>query len=254
MIAETLVSTISTLLSIDSDRAQLLVAEAQRLYVDKMNTRFSELKLSQRLKRTNPFLLRIRGVKLVSQWAKYQVDSALFASEEEATGHLLEAIAKICHPGAKPPRFPDDFDYEVQDKNKVIGYQVKMSWDCMPMSSRKNLSNTIRKLQAQYTAEGKEFVGVFAPCYGRATTNKTPSQDYVSMRSREFWEQVGGGKPQFDVQVGEACALLCSEFRLHIAEKLIPALVENLVDAALVEIGTPTGEIDYEKLFRRINP
>jgi len=108
-----------------------------------MRQRFSELKVSERLKRTNPFLLRIMGAKTVRDWAEFQVQSALYASEEEATGHLLETIAMKCFPEATVPRYPDDFDFEVQiSPSEIDAYQVKMSWDCMPMSSRKNLSNT----------------------------------------------------------------------------------------------------------------
>src|ERR1700722_1959747 len=127
---------IQSLLGIGRDAAQLLVFEAQRLYIDRMTQRFSELRFAERIKRTNPFLLQIRGAKTVRDWAKFQVESALYASEEEAVGHLLEAIAMICFPGAATPENPDDLDFEVSvSDTELHGYQVKMSWDCMPMSS-----------------------------------------------------------------------------------------------------------------------
>src|ERR1700684_983192 len=102
-----------------------LVTEARRLYEERLTTRFSEIKVRDRIKRTNPFLLQIRGVATTREWAERQVQSALFASEEEAVGHLLEAIAIACHPNAATPRFPDDLDYEVDlPDNHVEGYQV----------------------------------------------------------------------------------------------------------------------------------
>jgi hypothetical protein len=135
----------------------------------------------------------------------------------------------------------------------VHAYQVKMSWDCMPMSSRKNLSNTIRQLSAQYRSAGLDFVGYFAPCYGRALTSRPPGQEYISLASREFWERVGNGERDYDVKVGEVCALLCSEFRSEVLHTLVPTLVANLAQAAQSEIGDDNGAIDYRKLFRRIN-
>ncbi|MFD0773498.1 PmeII family type II restriction endonuclease [Streptomonospora algeriensis] len=251
---ERIASKVSEILGISDDNSLHLAREAERLYVGRMRKRFSELRVSERLKRTNPFLLRIRGANTVRDWADLQVRSALYASEEEAVGHLLEAIAKICFPGAQTPKYPDDFDFEaIESSTEVHGYQVKMSWDCMPMSSRKNLSNTIRKSREIYEAEGKEFTGYFAPCYGKAKTSTPPGQEYVSLASKEFWERVGGGFKDFDVRVGEVCSILCSEFRAEIEKELIPSLLDNLTAAAQKEIGDSQGYLDYTRLFRRIN-
>jgi Type II restriction endonuclease EcoO109I len=245
---------VQSLLGVSQVAAELLIQEARLLYIDRMTQRFSELRVAERLKRTNPFLLQIRGAKTVRDWAKFQVESALYASEEEAVGHLLEEIAMICFPGATTPSYPDDFDFEVSvSATELHGYQVKMSWDCMPMSSRKNLSNTIGRVQARLAAEGKTFVGFFASCYGKAKTTQPPGQAYVSLSSREFWERVGDGNANFDVRVGEVCALLCAEFRVTVLETLVPTLLDSLTTAALPQIGNSDGTINYVKLFRRIN-
>jgi Type II restriction endonuclease EcoO109I len=252
--ATELAARVSEILGISQERAEFLVSESERLYINRMRQRFSELRVSERLKRTNPFLLRIRGAKTVQDWATLQVESALYASEEEAVGHLLEAIAKICFPDAIEPTYPDDFDFEVPGPgNEVNGYQVKMSWDCMPMSSRKNLSNTIRHLREEFAKSEKLFVGIFAPSYGKATTTKPKGQEYVSLASREFWERVGRGTPDYDVRVGEVCALLCSEFRAEVLETLVPALLTKLTAVAQPQIGDANGALDYTKLFRRVN-
>jgi hypothetical protein len=249
-----IVDQVCSLLNISSEQAELIVNESERLYVNRMKKRFSALKVSERLKRTNPFLLRIRGAGTVKDWATLQVQSALYASEEEATGHLLEAIVKACFPKAVVPAYPDDLDFEVPGPpGEVHGYQVKMSWDCMPMSSRKNLSATFRALTQEYAAQGAQFVGFFAPCYGKAKTTKPEGQDYISLSSKEFWEQVGGGQQNFDARVGEVCALLCAKFRSEVLETLVPDLVDKLSAAAQKEIGDENGLIDYAKLFRRIN-
>jgi hypothetical protein len=249
-----LTAEVKKILSVDQPTASHLVAEAKRLYIDRMTKRFSELKVAERLKRTNPFLLQIRGARTVREWAMLQIQSALYASEEEAVGHLLEAIAKACYPGARTPTHPDDFDFEVTGADDTIyGYQVKMSWNCMPMSSRKNLSNTIRRVTDEYAKTGQQFVGYFAPCYGRAKTSQAPGQDYVSLASRNFWRQVGSGDKDFDVKVGQVCALLCSEFRTEVLNTLVPTLQEDLTAAAQPQIGDASGNLDYLKLFRRVN-
>ncbi|WP_280507185.1 PmeII family type II restriction endonuclease [Nocardia flavorosea] len=248
------VAKVRELLEITQDQAEHLVYESKRLYIDRMRERFSNLRVAERLKRTNPFLLRIRAAKTVEDWAALQVQSALYASEEEAVGHLLETIAMICFPGGRTPRYTDDFDLESPGPNgEVYGYQIKMSWDCMPMSSRKNLSNTIRNVRERYLEEDVEFVGFFAPCYGKATTTKVPGQEYISLASREFWERVGNGKKDFDVYVGEVCALLCAEFREEVMDTLVPELIRSLTNAAQHEIGDSAGRLDYTRLFRRIN-
>ena len=240
-------------LRVSQDKSVEIVSIGERLYIGKMRDRFSEIRIKDRLKRTNPFLLHIRGVQTVKDWAFLQLQSALYASEEEAVGHLLEAIAKICHPGARAPLYPDDFDFEVAANNEVTGYQVKMSWDCMPMSTRKNLSNTIRRVRELYERDGIAFTGVFAPCYGRATTSRQPGQEYLSLRSREFWTRVGDGDENYDVKVASVCALLCGEFRATVSTTLLPSLTDKLAAAAESIIGNGTGQIDYPKLVRAIN-
>lgn len=252
-VARQLAGRVARILNIKPEIATGLIDRVGHLYMARMTKRFTDLRFSERLKRTNPFLLQVRGVRTVQQWAENQVTSALFASEEEAIGHVLEMIAKACHPLAQDPLIPDDFDFEVVDGTRVTGYQIKMSWDCMPMSSRKNLSNTIRRLETHYGSQGAEFIGVFAPCYGKPTTTRPPGQAYVSLRSRDFWQEVGGGDPDFDIRVGEVCRILCAEFREELKETTVPQLVKRLTIEGCAAFGTSTGEIDHRRLFRLIN-
>jgi hypothetical protein len=141
----------------------------------------------------------------------------------------------------------------VEADESVEGYQVKLSWDCMPMSSRKNLSRTVAMLEEQYGSDGKRFIGYFAPCYGKAKTTSPPGQKYISLSSREFWSKVGGGDTDFDLKVGEVVALTCGEFRERLERELIPRLVANLVSAASPLIGDADGSLDMGKLFRAVN-
>ena len=76
---------------------------------------------------------------------------------------------------------------------------------------------------------------------------------YISLSSKEFWEQVGGGLEDYDVKVGKVCALLCAQSRGRLLENLVPDLLERLTKAAMPEIGNPDGSINYAKLFRRVN-
>jgi Type II restriction endonuclease EcoO109I len=248
-----LVKKISDLLSISEEKAHSILIAAEKLYVEKMTKRFSRLDVAKRLQRTNPFLLGIRGAKTVEDWSKLQVQSVLFASEEEAVGHLLEYIAKHCHPNAIFAERREDFDYEIEIGDTVYGYQVKMSWDCMPMSTRKNLSATILKFREKYEAMGKKFVGYFAPCYGRKKDGKVGKQEYHGLPSRKFWESVGNGKKDFDAKVGEVCALLCSEARQQIIKERLPDLIDRVAKAALPLIGDAQGNIDFVKLFKQVN-
>jgi hypothetical protein len=76
----------------------------------------------------------------------------------------------------------------------------------------------------------------------------------MSMRSREFWSNVGGGDSEYDVKVGQVTGLLCSKIRAEVESSLIPKLIDRLVEVAMPLIGNFSGEIDYQKLFREVNP
>lgn len=244
---------VSQILSISEEAAHHLIGEVARLYSDRMTARFTDLRFNIRIKRTNPFLLQVRGVKTVREWAENQVRSSLFASEEEAIGHVLEHIAKACHPGGQTPELPIDFDFEVRTDDTVTAYQVKMSWDCMNDSARKNLSNTVAKCKVHYASEGKKFEGIFAPCYGRPSTSKSDKREYIVKRSRDFWAEVGSGDVDYDFKVGEVCHLLCSEFRDQLNRTAIPDLIKRLTDEGSRVFGDADGKIDYLRLFREIN-
>ncbi len=250
---KTLSAQVAAHLRITPERTAKLIQSVGDLYIARMEKRFTDLKLRERLKRTNPFLLQVRGVRTVREWAENQVTSALFASEEEAIGHVLEMIIKTCHPEAEEPELPDDFDLQVTRSGLVKAYQVKMSWDCMPMSSRKNLSNTTVNCKKHYGEQGIEFEGIFAPCYGKASTTFPKGQNYMSMRSRDFWQEVGNGDDNYDVRVGEVCRMLCSEFRAQLYSNVIPRLIGALTKEGTKVFGNINGEIDYSRLFREIN-
>lgn len=241
-------------LKISDEQAEQVVETTNRLYIETMTRRFGNEKLTDKLKRTNPFLLRIRNIKTVREWADIQVRGLLFSSEEEAVGHVLEQIAHICHPKSIKPEFSDDLDFQVNLDNIIRGYQIKMSWDCMPMSSRKNLSKTIEKLRTHYNEQGKEFIGIFASCYGKATTTNPKGQKYVALRSRDLWTEISGGiDVDYDVRVGEVCATLCAESRTKLINEIVSPMIERLIKSALPIIGDGKGNIDYRKLFRAIN-
>jgi hypothetical protein len=156
-----------------------------------LNAGAARNKVRDRIKRTNPLLLRIRGIRTVEEWAERRIQGALFASEEEAVGHLLEAMATNCHRGASPPKYPDDFDYEIASVGTVEGYQVKLSWDCMPMSSRKNLSDD-RGARIPVRA-GRECVHwLFRTVLRQGENDAAAGQKHISLSSRELWTGVGG--------------------------------------------------------------
>ena len=83
---EELADTVASILNINIHKAEEFVKSADRLYKSKMTKRFTELKFSDRLRRTNPFMVRVRNLQTVRQWAETQIASVLFASEEEAIG------------------------------------------------------------------------------------------------------------------------------------------------------------------------
>ena len=67
-----LIGKVQHLLSIGETQAKSLILGAETLYIEKMRKRFSKLDISKRLKRTNPFLLMIRGAKTVKDWHSFR--------------------------------------------------------------------------------------------------------------------------------------------------------------------------------------
>ena len=55
-----LASRVASVLRISQEAATDLVTEIERLYVDRMKERFSQIRVSERIKRTNPFMVRPR--------------------------------------------------------------------------------------------------------------------------------------------------------------------------------------------------
>lgn len=242
---------IAELLTISDIKANLIAIEAN-IYSQKLTTRFLNINFRNRLRRTNPFLLQACGITTIKEWADFQVDSTLRASSEEALGHFLEAIVKILHPRSVEPEFPDDLDMEIIDGNDREGCQIKMSFDCLSNSMRKNLSHTITKLTEYYRKIGIAFTGLFCPLYGATKTTKQPAQSYTILRSRDFWDEIGA-QTCFDESIGQLCKLLCIEATKQLHTQLIPSLKDNLQKEGSKFFGNSDGTINYHKLFRLVN-
>jgi len=243
---------VAEILGISLEQAQRIWNLASEKYNACMKKRFSEVGVRRRINNTNPFMTAVRDTKTVEKWAYLQVLSTFFASEEEAIGHLLEALAKECHIGARPPKYPDGLDYEVEKDNSVTGYQVKSGKD-LNSSTKNNLSVTSNSVKEKYQAEGKTFNCIAASCYGRKSTTSPPSHDFTYLSSREFWSQIGNNNPSFDYKIGQVLNLICAEFHREIKDVLAPELCTRLTQEALPLIGNPDGTLNLEKLFRQVN-
>ena len=81
----------------------------------------------------------------------------------------------------------------------------------MPMSSRKNLSNTIRSLKQIYADQGMTFARVFRPLLRQGDHDNAQGPGLRFHGKSRVSTRVGAGDPGFDVKVGEVCALLSAQ-------------------------------------------
>jgi len=157
------------------------------------------LKLSQVLRRKNPYLFKAKNVLTVEQIIKSLVDAHISSNEETIFGDWLEGLAIFISDkvyGGRKSGIPGiDLEFDHNGTRNIVTIKSGPNW---------GNSSQIAKMVADFKTAKKTLrtsnsqLNIFAVngcCYGR--DNEPDKGDYFKYCGQRFWEFISGNSELF---------------------------------------------------------
>lgn len=157
------------------------------------------LKLSQVLKRKNPYLFKAKYVLTAEQIIKGLVDAHISSNEETIFGDWLEGLAIFIngkvYDGRKSGITGIDLEFDSNGTRSIVTIKSGPNWGNSSQIAKmvadfKTAKKTLRTSNSQL-----HIVAVNGCCYGR--DNKPDKGDYFKYCGQRFWEFISGDSDLF---------------------------------------------------------
>jgi hypothetical protein len=207
------------------------------------------LKLTQVLKRKNPYLFKAKNINDAHDLVKLILDAHLSSQEETVFGEFLEKLAIfVCGKvfGGKKSS-AEGIDLEFTQGNIIYIVAVKSGPNWGNSSQIKRMVDNFKQAKRILrTSNNKANVqAVNGCCYGR--DNKPDKVDYLKLCGQEFWEFISGNDRLF-VDIVEPLGYRAKERNEEFyAEysRILNLFTQEFMDEFCVD-----GRIDWDKLVR----
>jgi len=162
------------------------------------------LKLTQVLKRKNPYLFKAKYVLTSEQIIKSLIDAHISSSEEGIFGDWLEGLAifinEKVYAGRKSGITGIDLEFDTNGNRNIVTIKSGPNWGnssqiAKMRSDFKTAQKTLRTSNSQLN-----IVAVNGCCYGQ--DNRPDKGDYFKYCGQKFWEFISG-EPELYTQIIE---------------------------------------------------
>lgn len=208
------------------------------------------LKLSQVLKRKNPYLYKAKNLLTAEQIIRGIVDAHISSSEEGIFGDWLEGLAIFINErvfgGKKSGITGIDLEFDNDGKRFIVNIKSGPNWGnssqiAKMVSDFKSAKKTLRTSNSQL-----HVISVNGCCYGRET--KPDKGDYFKYCGQRFWEFISGDSNLYtDIiePLGNKAKEKNDDF-LKSYSKMINKFTREFANDFCLE----SGEIDWKKLVQ----
>ena len=155
-----------------------------------------KLKLSQVLKRKNPYLFKAKYMQTSEQIIRGIVDAHISSNEETIFGNWLEGLAIFIsnevYKGYKSGITGIDLEFDKENIRYIVTIKSGNNWGNSSqikkmISDFKTAKKTLRTSNSQINV-----VAINGCCYGKE--NNPDKGDYFKYCGQEFWEFISGNK------------------------------------------------------------
>lgn len=208
------------------------------------------LKLSQVLRRKNPYLFKAKYVLTAEQIVKSLVDAHISSNEETVFGDWLEGLAIFInnkvYDGRKSGIAGIDLEFDSNGTRYIVTIKSGPNW---------GNSSQIKKMLADFKTAKKtlrtsnsqlNIVAVNGCCYGR--DNNPDKGDYFKYCGQRFWEFISGESELF-TELIEPLGHQSKEQNDELV-KSYSQMVNKFTREFANEFCKDNGEIDWEKLVK----
>lgn len=207
------------------------------------------LKLTQVLRRKNPYLFKAKNINDAHDLVKLILDAHLSSQEETVFGEFLEKLAIfVCgrvFGGRKSSA--EGIDLEFTRDNVLYVVSVKSGPNWGNSSQIKRMVDNFKQAKRILRTGNKKanIQAVNGCCYGRE--NQPDKGDYLKLCGQEFWEFISGNDRLF-VDIVEPLGYRAKERNEEFYAEYSRIL--NLFTQEFMDDFCVSGRIDWDKLVR----
>ena len=208
------------------------------------------LKLSNVLKRKNPYLFRAKYVVTAEQIVKGLVDAHISSNEETLFGDWLEGLALFineqAYDGRKSGIQGIDLEFDSEGRRNIVAIKSGPNWG-NSSQIRKMIDDFKTAKKILRTSNSKlHVVAVNGCCYGK---DRRPDKgDYFKYCGQRFWEFISGDSNLFTAII-EPLGYMAKEKNEAFAQSYT-----NMINRFTKEFAnsfcTDSGEIAWEAIVR----
>ncbi len=208
------------------------------------------LKLSQVLKRKNPYLFKAKYVLTADEIIRGIVDAHISSNEETIFGDWLEGLAIFIngkvYSGRKSGITGIDLEFDSNGIRNIVTIKSGPNWGNSSqikkmISDFKTANKTLRTSNSKLN-----IIAVNGCCYGK--DNKPDKGDYFKFCGQKFWEFISGDKNLF-ISIIEPLGHKAKEKNDDFIKSYSKMLNKFTLDFAK-EFCKTNGEIDWNKLVQ----
>lgn len=227
---------------------QQYVEENIEIFHAKRIQSLDTLKLSNVLKRKNPYLFKAKYVLTAEQIIKGLVDAHISSNEETIFGDWLEGLAIFIngkvYNGWKSGIIGIDLEFDMDGRRYIVNIKSGPNWGnsgqiAKMISDFKTAQRTLRTSNSDLN-----IVAINGCCYGRE--NKPDKGDYFKYCGQKFWDFISGNENLYtDIiePLGHKAHEKNEEFMESYAQ-----MINKFTREFGIEFCLPNGAIDWNKL------
>lgn len=208
------------------------------------------LKLSQVLKRKNPYLFKAKNVLTAEQIIKSLVDAHISSNEETVFGDWLEGLAIFIndkvYSGRKSGITGIDLEFDNNGTRNIVTIKSGPNWGNSSQIAKmvadfKTAKKTLRTSNSQLN-----IVAVNGCCYGK--DSRPDKGDYFKYCGQRFWEFISGNSELF-TEIIEPLGHNAKE-RNDDFIKSYSQMINKFTKEFSNSFCKDNGEIDWDRLVR----
>ncbi|MDR1883861.1 MAG: cytosolic protein [Prevotella sp.] len=235
---------------LDMQEVTQYVEDHIAVFHEKRLERLHKLKLSNVLKRKNPYLFKAKHTETSEQIVRGIVEAHISSNEETIFGNWLEGLAifvnQKVYNGRKSGIPSIDLEFDKEGIRYIVTIKSSKNW---------GNSRQVEKLTADFKTAKKtlrtsnsqlQVVAVNGCCYG--VENKTDKGDYFKYCGQEFWTFISGNENLY-LEIIEPLGTKAREKNDEF-QQLYCQIINKFTKQFSNEFCRENGDIDWEKLVQ----
>lgn len=208
------------------------------------------LKLSQVLKRKNPYLFKAKYALTAEQIIRGIVDAHISSNEETIFGDWMEGFAIFINSkvygGYKSGITGIDLEFDKNETRYIVAIKSGPNWGNSSQIAKMTTDFKTAKKTLRTSNSGLQIVAVNGCCYGR--DNKPDKGDYYKYCGQEFWSFISGESELF-TKIIEPLGHKAKE-KNDTFNSLYSQMINKFTREFAIQFCDANGAIDWEKLVR----